>query len=290
MVELTFYGGVNEIGGNKVLLRDRDTRIIIDFGVSFGRKASFYNEYLNPRPANGLADFLRVGLVPDIAGIYRYDLLATIGRGPDQPSVDAVLLSHAHMDHASYISFLNEKIPVYCGETCKFILEAIQEASDRDIEKEILSFKPRPINRNGAEVMRDIRTFRTGQQFSIGDVKVEPIHVDHSIPGDYGFLIHTQDGVVAYTSDLRLHGNHPEMTQDFIEKAAKAEPVCLISEGTRMNDAKVDGGEQAVKHGCQTIVENTDQLVVADFNFKDVDRVHTFLDIARRRAENSPYL
>jgi ribonuclease J len=35
MVKLTFYGGVNEIGGNKILLEDKKTRIILDFGQSF---------------------------------------------------------------------------------------------------------------------------------------------------------------------------------------------------------------------------------------------------------------
>ena len=28
---LTFYGGVNEIGGNKILLQDRDVKVFFDF-------------------------------------------------------------------------------------------------------------------------------------------------------------------------------------------------------------------------------------------------------------------
>ena len=31
MVSLTFYGGVDEIGGNKVLLEDGDVRFFFDF-------------------------------------------------------------------------------------------------------------------------------------------------------------------------------------------------------------------------------------------------------------------
>jgi ribonuclease J len=30
MVKLTFYGGVNEIGGNKILLADKGTKIFLD--------------------------------------------------------------------------------------------------------------------------------------------------------------------------------------------------------------------------------------------------------------------
>jgi mRNA degradation ribonuclease J1/J2 len=35
---LAFYGGINEIGGNKVLVKDGDTRIFFDFGMSFSMK------------------------------------------------------------------------------------------------------------------------------------------------------------------------------------------------------------------------------------------------------------
>jgi len=41
MVSLTFYGGVDEIGGNKVLLEDGDARIFLDFGQAFTLAASF---------------------------------------------------------------------------------------------------------------------------------------------------------------------------------------------------------------------------------------------------------
>ena len=35
MVSLTFYGGVDEIDGNKVLLEDGDAWVFFDFGQSF---------------------------------------------------------------------------------------------------------------------------------------------------------------------------------------------------------------------------------------------------------------
>ena len=35
MTSLTFYGGVNEIGGNKILLEDKDTKVFLDFGKGF---------------------------------------------------------------------------------------------------------------------------------------------------------------------------------------------------------------------------------------------------------------
>jgi len=80
MTSLTFYGGVNEIGGNKILLQDKDTKVVLDFGKGFGRRNKFFEEYLNPRTANGIVDFLTMGLLPDISGAYRDDLLVLAGK------------------------------------------------------------------------------------------------------------------------------------------------------------------------------------------------------------------
>ena len=117
-MKLSFYGGVQEIGGNKVLLEDDDTKIFLDFGMSFKRHGEYFEEYLKPRVACGMGDFVEMGLVPRIEGIYREDLLLMLGWDThDEPSVDAVFLSHMHLDHAAHVSFLGECIPIYCSET-----------------------------------------------------------------------------------------------------------------------------------------------------------------------------
>ncbi|MGH9921851.1 MAG: MBL fold metallo-hydrolase, partial [Nitrososphaerales archaeon] len=209
MTSLTFYGGVNEIGGNKILLEDKDTKILMDFGKGFSKRSKYYEEFLKPRPSNGLKDFLTMGLVPDIKGVYRDDLLEMAGMKPEEPYIDAAIITHAHADHVNYCSFLHEDIPLYMGNTCHLILQALEERSNRDIEDEILNFKRRPIQRNGEPVKREIRTFRTGDKLKIGSLEVEPVHVDHSIPGAYGLIVHTSNGAVVYTGDIRLHGSNP---------------------------------------------------------------------------------
>ena len=250
MTSLTFYGGVNEIGGNKILLEDKDTKIFLDFGMSFGKRGDYFDEFMSPRIANGLEDFIEMGLVPDIQNAYRTDLLKMMDRADTETNIDAVLLSHAHADHADYISFLNENIPVYMGDTCKLILEAIRERSSSKFEREILSFKPRPSDRKEDPIERDVQTFRTGDKFTIGSMEIEPIHVDHSVPGAYGFIIYTSSGPVVYTADLRLHGTNPKMTEDFINKAVESKPIALLAEGTRINDLQSDESEQKVFNEC----------------------------------------
>ena len=78
MTSLTFYGGVAEIGGNKVLLEDQDTKVFLDFGMSFNQSGMYFSEFLMPRNCNGLGDYFETGLLPDIKGIYRQDYLRPV--------------------------------------------------------------------------------------------------------------------------------------------------------------------------------------------------------------------
>ena len=37
---ITVYGGAGEVGGNKILLEDQDTRLFLDFGVAIPPRPS----------------------------------------------------------------------------------------------------------------------------------------------------------------------------------------------------------------------------------------------------------
>ena len=69
-MELTFYGGVNEIGGNKILIQEKDTNIFLDFGVSY-KKSNEYFEFPLLQPSN-IDDLLKTRLIPDLGGLYSY--------------------------------------------------------------------------------------------------------------------------------------------------------------------------------------------------------------------------
>jgi ribonuclease J len=110
-VNITFYGGVNEIGGNKILLEDRDTKIFLDFGESFTCDNEYFVDWLQPRAVAGLKDYFEFGLVPKLKGLYSRDALRFTDLKYEEPKFDAVFLSHAHYDHIAHLAFVDERVP-----------------------------------------------------------------------------------------------------------------------------------------------------------------------------------
>ncbi len=267
MAKLTFYGGVNEIGGNKILVEDRGTRVFFDFGECFGFGCSFFTDRLGPRAVNGLGDYFEFDLLPRLKGLYSKPDLESTGLRYVKPRFDAVFLSHAHFDHVNHICFLDSKIPVYVGEGTKLFLESMQETSG--------------FCDYGEHVYR---TFRTGDRIRIGDLVVEPVHVDHSIPAAYGFVVHTSEGAVVYTGDLRIHGARRDLTDDFLEKAKACEPVALICEGTRMveREKRKNYSESDVQRLSSRIVSSTRRIVFVARYSRDMDRFRSFYRVAKK--------
>jgi ribonuclease J len=282
--KLTFYGGVNEIGGNKILLEDKDTRIFLDFGKSFTARSAFYDWTEKPRLANGIGDFLSLGILPDLTGIYRDDLLILSGRvKKEERFVDGVLLSHAHADHADYVSLLREDIPIWMGETAKHIINALEAERKANIEFEISRFKKRPIERGADPVERKIHTFKTTPRgkIKIGSIEIEPVHVDHSIPGCYGFIIRTSNSTLVYSGDLRMHGNKPELTAEFVERASRSKPDLMLCEGTRITETSSSKESDVLATSKYYIERAKDLFVFADYSYKDIDRLATFYSVAK---------
>ncbi len=331
MVKLTFYGGINEIGGNKILLEDGERRLLLDFGFPFKRYKLFYEEYLKPRSGAGLLDPLALGLLPPLEGLYRDDLV-TPGLWPKFHShplyrklgrVDGVLLSHAHLDHSGYISFLKEDIPVYATTVTAFLAKAMQDSGKAGFDQQVCYYSPTsyqcPSGWQQTACLSDDRTNKQ-RQFCLADARPEELSqpavqfwqwgfwektarqkelvscpltshsscgfdlrcfpVDHSVPGACAWGIDTSAGWIIYSGDLRQHGKHARLTQGFVRQAAELKPRVLILEGTNVH-RKTSVSEDEVYENALKAVAGARGLVIADFPARDIDRLLTFLEIAR---------
>jgi len=158
VVRLTFYGGVNEIGGNKILLETEDGSVLLDFGRRMDMYCGFF-EFLQVRSKNALRDLLRLQILPKIDGIYPqylFDMTTTfVGEeftkkapvqesvdywksvdvqpcNPTQAVIDGVFISHAHFDHIQDVVFLDSSIPIYCTEKTRVLVKVMSDVSSSD--------------------------------------------------------------------------------------------------------------------------------------------------------------
>lgn len=291
-MKLTFYGGINKIGGNKILLEDNATKIFLDFGMNFEEHQEYFTEYMPPRKCNCIEDFIFLGLLPNLNGIYRRDYCKHMGLNCKQENtVDGVLISHAHIDHVGYVHFLRKDIPIYVSAETKAIMEMFSRIGSSGFE-EFTDFKPsfqlipkktgdgmkRRDARDGKEE-RNVKVFEYGKKFKIGNLEILALRVDHSLPGATGYIIYTSKGPLVYTGDLRFHGRHNDWSYNFVKQTAESEPVVMLSEGTRITEkeAKTEEYVQAKSAVC---INNKKGLAIANFPIRDTERLLTFYNTA----------
>lgn len=149
-----------------------DRGVMLDFGTNFKRMSEYYEEYLRPRSATGLLDHVTMGTLPDVRGIFREDIVHPdlSLRGAQVRRVDAVLLSHAHIDHSGDIGFLRNDIPVASSAMTAVIAKATQDSSRSELGREPVYLSERCLmDRRGAKVLRKEAGACKGRDFFILD-------------------------------------------------------------------------------------------------------------------------
>ncbi|MHA1753833.1 MAG: MBL fold metallo-hydrolase [Candidatus Helarchaeota archaeon] len=320
MSKLKFYGGVNCIGGNIVLLEDKNTRILIDFGMSFSNENKYYSDFLKNRQGNGIRDHLSLNLIPKIPGLYREDLLniekadelmKELGlRGKylfksdlesyekyieenNRPYIDAILISHVHLDHCGYIWMVGKDIPIYLSDVSVQFLNIIDEISKNNklsiVKYRILDrassgyFKgEKKIKKSNTPLPRNILEYHDETEFTIGNLKITPYYVDHSILGASAFLIVDSDNKkIFYTGDFRFHGRQTNLTKKFKQAMTDLRPDVMITEGTKITETKRDD-EIEVENKIYEIAKNTNKLIFITFAWKDITRFQTVRNVCAR--------
>ena len=269
MVTVTAYGGVGEIGGNKIVVESDGVRILLDMGMSFPTYKRYFSDFVRPRKGNGIIDYVTMGLLPldDFwRGVYREDYLQHTSIEPMPRSVDAVFISHAHMDHMAYLHFVHPKIMTLMTEETKVLLKTLEIFGRGGTSEYIHVFpnfcvvkKNSKNNKNKKPYTRlkrntsksdnitnflkrnyNERLIETSCEGKVvspsgnSEIRYKILRVDHSVPGAAGIILESETGRVVYTGDLRMSGWHPEMTKKFAEEAKGAE--VLIVEGTRVKN------------------------------------------------------
>ena len=313
MTFITVYDGAKTIGGNKIYINENGKGLFLDFGLNFKKYGLYFQEFLSSRGNRGIHDLLHLNLIPKI-NVYRRDLIPSDTDISKFPTLDiqAILLSHAHMDHFGNIGLLNLQYPVILSPSTLMLLKGILDCSGAMLGSDVAYYSLKKQKKDGrlleTERNRDIgrnfictekvseeltdffearvkkrTTFERGNITFLKDYpldfEITAYEVDHSIYGATAYLI-SGETTIAYTGDFRLHGSRGKYSERFINEAKNAS--VLIIEGTRTVKEDISESEDIVYENCRRTAEIAKGLIIADFSARNFERLETFQKIAEK--------
>lgn len=276
MTKITFYKGLQEIGGTVVSVETEEAVCLFDFGFS---DSPWSDPKIRDRKETIPCDYVRAGILPAIDGIYEAAVAEKLGLRSysDNTKPYFFVISHMHIDHMGGLDMLDPEIPVYMS--CDSL--NLYRGLDRQGE---LTFR---FHKNSIGIPY-------GECFSVGDLDITVLPVDHDCIGASGFLIRTPDGSICYTGDYRFHGFHPEITEDFGIRCRGAK--VLITEGVMASFEDMDmlqvaapedmRREESLLSETESICKQAKGIVIVNLYNRNVERVwmlHQVLERSGRR-------
>jgi ribonuclease J len=166
------YGGFGEVGGNCVVVEDRDRKLVFDYGVRFSLMRRFYGGRVEPL---GPVEMSNLGIVPD----------PTVTEG-----ASAVYISHLHLDHVGLLSAVDS--------STRIVLP------DRDVAKATIGNWYERSHRWLAYVVPQWSSTASAKLLSQDENSVVAIPVSHSAYPAMSFLYLGRGRTLFYSGDFRL--------------------------------------------------------------------------------------
>ena len=169
---------------------------------------------------------------------------------------DGIVISHYHMDHLGQLTSALPETPLYMGELSKEIALIGSEYQDKDLYLRLL----------GAN------TFRGGEAFTIGNIHIRPLVIDHSAADSYMFVIEAEGKRILYTGDFRMHGLRHHVLEKLVSTYIGKVDV-LITEGTSLaRDVGEHISEAAVLEDISSYIQDGKYVFVM-CSSTNIDRI-----------------
>ena len=173
-ITLEVYGGYREIGGNCIVVKDKDRKIVFDNGIRFQVLKRYFRRRIQPL---GINELRSIGAIPPL----------NVFEG-----IDALYISHFHLDHLGLLGALPLGTKVYVPSIS--MLETIEEW---------YRVSPTWLAELSHKLHVDIFELKPYQEDELG---VIPILVSHSAYPSYALVYNGYDKVVFYSGDFRING------------------------------------------------------------------------------------
>jgi ribonuclease J len=243
-MKLIIHRGAHEIGGSCVELRTAKSRILIDFGMPLVscQKEPFDKKILEDKSIDELRE---LKVLPDIKGLYKNE----------EKEIDAIFISHAHLDHYGLLNYVHQDIPIYMSEGVK----ALMAISD--------IFIPHKLGRLNTSIIHNRRSV------NIGDISITPYLVDHSAFDALAFLIEAEGKRLFYSGDFRGHGRKSILFKSMIENPPE-DIDCLLMEGSMLGrDKQVYKDEKEVQHRIEEVLRRRNNITFIFVSSQNIDRL-----------------
>ena len=243
-MRLIIHRGAQEVGGSCVEISSSTTSILCDFGLPLSFE---FGEDMN-------------SVLPE-------PLYSEMTSG--RKKIDAVLLSHAHLDHFGLMAKLPSHIPVYMGA-----------ATSRQVQ-----FMDRFTPHKVGQINR--RPFYEGKVFGIGDIQITPFLVNHAAFDSYGFLIVAEEKSLFYTGDFRGHGRNEAGFADLLSRPPKVD--ILLMEGTLIGERldELTPPETEIEKQMANLCRETKGAVFVSVPSMNIDRIVTIYRAAKQMGTAS---
>ena len=233
----------NEIGGNCIEISTKTTRVILDFGMPLVNpdKTEFnFNQYKDLSNS----ELVRKKILPDVEGLY----------DSGKKAINAVIISHPHLDHYGFMNFVKGDIPVYIGEAAKELIEISN------------IFTPMNI------LFKSTHHYKHRKTFSIGDIKITPYLNDHSAFDAYSFSIEGEGKIIFYSGDFRSHGRKEFMFNDLTDNPPENIDY-LMMEGTNISKQAVNKTEKDIELELMNLFNNSNKINLVYQAGQNIDRI-----------------
>jgi len=243
-MQLIIHRGTQEIGGSCVELSTANSRILIDFGMPLVNKN---RERFDPDILKGksVEELKNLSILPEIEGLYK----------DENKLINAILISHSHLDHYGLLSYVHPDIPIYLSEGAKELVDI----TNLFVYRAVKSLNSKLINNK--------------ESFAIGDFKTISYLVDHSAFDALAFLIEADDKRVFYSGDFRGHGRKSILFKQMIKNPPKNIDYLLMEGSMLGRHEHPYNNEEEIEERIVEILKESKTVTFLFASSQNIDRI-----------------
>jgi len=223
---LTIHRAAQEIGGNCVEVAYGKHRILLDVGKP-----------LEPDPL----DATDHELLPDSLDLSR--------------PLDAVILSHPHMDHYGLLLALPDDVPIWSGAPTEGLIHLTLAIT-------------------GRKVSQRFQHYESSKPFQVGPFTITPFLTDHSAFDAHMLLVEVGDKRIFYSGDFRRTGRKSVLVRRLLD-APPSDIDVLLLEGTALGREHGYPTEQELETRFEDLFNRTSGRVFVTWSAQNIDRTVT---------------